>query len=1046
MLNIFQNKYFYTLFFISIFTFISLSTGLADDRCIFWNTHAKTVKPNILLLIDTGAESAEVLAHPDYDYSVDYTPDSGGFTCPYGYAVSKNAGYSLVKVKPNLTVPDSGGIAPESKTANYGFFTINGKTLRLPIVSLSGTIDKVKDKAGEFRYSANYLNWLFFSGKYTGDGTDLPDKSNLYYLKKAILTIVNLTSNKVQYSIFSSTGKKDIKNINNIKPDIYSPLAEMLAAAGGYFKKNKITGAGHQCSDNIIILISPGISSYDLKNKKSQLFPKSLSDFDKDNKDGFAGDTKATVTDWDTGKEIPVLMNYFGSTYADDVAAYLYANPFKDNKTIMTYTLGFAKPESKKSSRLFMEKISNNGNGFNNIDNSHLNYGKFYFEAKSPDKLAAKLFEAVSAAIFLAANTFTAPVIPVVATNSDKFMYMAFFKPQLANFWEGNLAKYRLSNNIKFTGKTGQFQEKPLWQIKDWADTSSSIYQNNQIDETHGRTIYTHIKGELIDFDPDNADIKNAVGSITFGTTTYSAEQIIKYVRGADILDQDNDKNIIENRDIITGDIMHSTPELVRYADENGNIETIRIFYGANDGMLHAVKDSYDPEKPLSTDGKEAWAFIPSDQLSRLKMMLGDAGHQDFIDSSPKVYISENVKNNRYVDPGEKAILVCGERKGGRRFFAIDISTPDLPLLLWDIDETDIPELGQSWSEPTFGKVMISDSETIPVCFLGGGNDISSTKIVEGGIFIVVNLFTGDIIRRFPETGSYQYSFPSTAFPVDTNGDDLIDKVYIGDLGGQIWRIANVDPSEYSFPENDQNIMNWTANIIFKAPVDSYDTNGDGIADEVPRKFYYPPAVTLEQGFDLVFITSGDRDDPCNSLTSEKVYCVADDHNIKTPLTESELVNVTNAANAKDVIYPNKKGWYINLGKGEKGLAKGTVFYSIYYFTTFVSVSTDPDDPDYNPCQIGGTGKLWGVEYRTGGTSDKLLNTMNFDQNRSTKISEKTIPPSPLIAIPQTGKPRILVPSGPRDIPDAEPLPKFIKTPVNRNYFELWWKPCEISD
>ncbi|MEZ4524406.1 MAG: hypothetical protein R2941_00595 [Desulfobacterales bacterium] len=100
------------------------------------------------------------------------------------------------------------------------------------------------------------------------------------------------------------------------------------------------------------------------------------------------------------------------------------------------------------------------------------------------------------------------------------------------------------------------------------------------------------------------------MGTKTVGSITYSAEQIINYVRGADV--QNSSGN---NRTVITGDILHSEPAVVRYTDADGNIEKIRVLYASNDGMLHAVNDD---------NGKEAWAFIPNDQLSRLGLMLGD--------------------------------------------------------------------------------------------------------------------------------------------------------------------------------------------------------------------------------------------------------------------------------------------------------------------------------------------------------------------------------------------------------------------------------------
>ena len=70
------------------------------------------------------------------------------------------------------------------------------------------------------------------------------------------------------------------------------------------------------------------------------------------------------------------------------------------------------------------------------------------------------------------------------------------------------------------------------------------------------------------------------------------------------------------------------------------------------------------------------------------------------------------------------------------------------------------------------------------------------------------------------------YSIPSDISRVDTNGDGKIDRLYVGDMGGRLWRFDVGDPDP----------ANWTGKIIFKSNTGSSDR----------RKIFYPPDVVLE--------------------------------------------------------------------------------------------------------------------------------------------------------------------------------------------------------
>jgi type IV pilus assembly protein PilY1 len=442
---------------------------------------------------------------------------------------------------------------------------------------------------------------------------------------------------------------------------------------------------------------------------------------------------------------------------------------------------------------------------------------------------------------------------------------------------------------------------------------------------------------------------------------------------------------------------------------------TTMVYFGANDGMLHAVLDS---------DGTETWAFIPPDQLHRLKDIVEGVSHQYFVDSSPRAYIhDDNADGEIHSADNDQVILVCGERKGGTSYFALDVTIPSSPELLWRINQNDdaaagnappaatplvVPELGQSWSEPQFGLVQTSTGDK-HVMFIGGGYSSDNSL---GPAVLAINVTTGAVVKTFKNDGvditDMDYSIPSSPCVLDTDNNGFVDKVYVGDLGSQMWRFGKLFLSDATHT----------------------------------RKFFYPPSLTLEKGYDLVFMGTGDREDACETSSAERIYCVKDVH-ASTTLEESDLVDVTDPADpvpdlnsvTGDVdgnTYVDQ-GWYIQLAAGEKVLAEGTIFYKALYVTTFT--------PNNDPCLPGGVGKLYALNHLTGGS---VLTFGGASKTRSVSVGGG-IPSKPVMVITAEGTQKLFVSVGSTN-PDAssesfaagivaiDPL----GPPLN--FFYLWWK------
>src|SRR5437870_6091760 len=144
------------------------------------------------------------------------------------------------------------------------------------------------------------------------------------------------------------------------------------------------------------------------------------------------------------------------------------------------------------------------------------------------------------------------------------------------------------------------------------------------------------MNGNQQEFTTAKTTIESNVLDVTGKTT---AIQVIDYIQGVDVFDENGNGNVTEDRSWKLGDIFHSTPVLVTppllalndssyqaFKQANAN-RTKVLIAGANDGMLHAFRES---------DGVELWAFIPEDQLDDLNNATVTFGvHPYFVDGSP---------------------------------------------------------------------------------------------------------------------------------------------------------------------------------------------------------------------------------------------------------------------------------------------------------------------------------------------------------------------------------------------------------------------------
>lgn len=170
-----------------------------------------------------------------------------------------------------------------------------------------------------------------------------------------------------------------------------------------------------------------------------------------------------------------------------------------------------------------------------------------------------------------------------------------------------------------------------------------------------------------------------------------SYTRYVQEARRTDVDDEDGDDDTQEARPWIMGDILHSDPIALNYGGETRDQEKLYLAFGTNAGFLHFVDGD---------TGQEQWAFTPK-SLAPLHKILrenapvtsddGTLQHPYGIDG-PAAYVRVDGDGDGRIASGtdDHMMLAFGMRRGGRNYYALDVTAPKAPRLAWEITpETD---------------------------------------------------------------------------------------------------------------------------------------------------------------------------------------------------------------------------------------------------------------------------------------------------------------------------------------------------------------------
>jgi type IV pilus assembly protein PilY1 len=292
-------------------------------------------------------------------------------------------------------------------------------------------------------------------------------------------------------------------------------------------------------------------------------------------------------------------------------------------------------------------------------------------------------------------------------------------------------------------------------------------------------------------------------------------------------------------------------------------------------------------------------------------------------------------------------------RRGGKAYYALDVTNPESPRLMWSIDDSgDFAELGYTFSNPRVGLVNTGSGAT-PVIMFGGGYDMNKdsrggvgSDDSEGNAIYVVNAETGQLIWKATggaggaSANEFQHpkfldSVPSTLTTADTDGDGLTDRIYVGDSGGNVWR-ADLGGSDTG---------DWKLTLLAslgRHSAGSFDKSGD-------RRFFHRPDLVQTKDefgiFDAVLIGSGDRADPLDGggTASNYFYMIKDRNTgvgagLDIAIDNMMLDDVTsNCMQDGSCNLEMKMGWKLRMEtSGEKILATPLTMSGKVFFTSYM--------------------------------------------------------------------------------------------------------------
>ncbi|NWO06180.1 MAG: hypothetical protein HLX50_10925 [Alteromonadaceae bacterium] len=592
-----------------------------------------------------------------------------------------------------------------------------------------------------------------------------------------------------------------------------------------------------------------------------------------------------------------------------------------------------------------------------------------FFSANDPETFRIQLEDLLAQFLGNAGSATGLDFNVASIEGKDALVFSSYFDP---SGWTGDLEAITLSPGDDGRPEAAEGSENEGWSARAKLETKTP-------DE---RVILTYNGGQGQPFRWNSLSTAQQ-SDLNTGATGLGSKRL-EYLRGKRraTLESENagDGKYFRQRQKLLGTIVNSTPRYVGEPDSfwpndsnfgdgkysvfrNSNVDRTPVVYvGANDGMLHGFKATAESEG----GGDEVLAYVPSFVSSTESdeglHYLTEPGfdHRFYVDLNLEVvdvHTSGRRDNGNVANSAEwRTVLIGGSRAGAKGIFALDVTNPDefsedsaAKHVLWEFTHED---LGYLVEPPEIAQMEWPDGKIRWTVFVPSGYNSGSTG------FFMLDLEAG--LDGSWDNGDYRYvEFESGGTGLspltlidNVNDDHLVDRVYAGDLDGNMWVAYNDEGTmkkAYSQPYFKANQPITSAPAVAL----SMDTGKD-------------PDLMILFGTGK-YLEAGDS----SSTDDNYFYAVHETSDAGSlPITASSLVDMPltagsgtidgvnrniRIASGNRVDYDNKRGWYTKLpSSGERVVNYPIIRGEYVYVNTLI--------PGANPCLGGGDGWVMGFE------------------------------------------------------------------------------------
>jgi len=989
---------------------------------------SSSVEPNLMILIDTSGSMSNIVPDIPYDEEVDY------YNCTSN-ELSNNRQIDI-RIKSNGNVYFKTNQNYDfGQGSNLGTNDYNQKCFDDDTIYTARLLGDSGGSPSSYlasEYTGNYLNWYFSNSTHTASdnfGTNADRKpgtqtrmeiakasaatmvDDLVGMRVGLATYNGSSGAKIQKNIKSietSTDITTLKNaINTITNGGSTPLGESLADLGRYFAQRANGVVSEQLTlhpDNI------GINKTEKNVDMSSFFSHAPSNSSPPTTDVITNWCQESfivaMTDGIPTSDTSVsndLKNYFdGGDIVDDVTRAMYeidlrpdltegslGTPWKNN--VITHMVGFA--DTQVTNNPLIRSAATEGGGE-------------YLTANNSAELVTAFRNVIDSIIdkVAAGSGITFNTSQLTAGSS---IYAASFD---SGEWSGSLKSYALSG-------TGEISSTASWDAATKLDNLAD-YNTRNIFSFNDST------KQGIVFNKTNIDLApSLLADLQAGPEGNSGvDNLINYLKGDQVTNIGTESTNYRARASRLGDLVNSTvvyvgtPELnwpdydsadsvsfggngtgQNYSDYKNTSRAAMLYVGANDGMLHGFS---------ATDGEEKMAYIPSLVASSATekglhyLANTDYQHRFYVDSTPTV-------SDVYYNSEWHTVLISGLRSGGKGLFALDITDPTKfdatdasnanTLSLWEFGSDDDADFGYSYSEPTVAKMANGEWAVIV------GNGYNNTGDGNAKLFILYidegldgTWSASDYEEIDTGVGADSSGIPnglSTPRAVDLDGDSVVDRIYAGDLQGNMWAF-DVSSSN----TNQWKVAHKTGNT-YKPLFTAKDANGKPqpittapiIADNTNTASGVPDI--------LVFFGTGKYIEETDKTSTDLMsyYGVLDNGEggqTRTNLTPRELysTSTTRVISGTTITWSNSRGWYFDFEDqanslatptniGERVTSNSLIVSNVLLFNTVIPTVVNSD-----LCVSNSESWIMAVDLNTG----KAPNYTVFDINNDGVFDDTT--------------------------------------------------------